>query len=220
MSLNKKELRRLLLEARELGKKAEKTLATSDSFATFVEKCYTNKTTPKLLKDIDRLGESMHQLITLLETSKDPEPEKGSASAHPIVPKKSNPTLQIQEVKEAKEVKEPWNEHLDLLAKFTGQILANMKAPQKGGAKKRIPAALRKQVWNNYIGAAKGQALCLVCKHNTIDKLGFEAGHVVPECLGGPTTLENLRPICGDCNRSMGSQHMNSYSMQYYGHGV
>ena len=208
MSINKKELRRLLLEARELGKKAEKTLASSDSFATFVEKCQTNKTTPKLLKDIDRLGETMHQLITLLETSKDPEPEKES------IPAKTYPTMQIQEVKE------PWNEHLDLLAKFTGQILANMKAPQKGGAKKRIPAALRKQVWNHYVGAPKGQTLCLVCKHNTIDKLGFEAGHVVPECLGGPTTLENLRPICGDCNRSMGSQHMNSYSIQYYGHGI
>jgi 5-methylcytosine-specific restriction endonuclease McrA len=79
--------------------------------------------------------------------------------------------------------------------------------PQKGGSnkpkkKKAIPAALRKQVWNHYIGGPVGETKCPVCRHNTIDKLGFEAGHVIPECAGGSTTLPNLRPICGECNQT------------------
>jgi 5-methylcytosine-specific restriction endonuclease McrA len=34
-------------------------------------------------------------------------------------------------------------------------------------------------------------------------------GHVVARALGGPATLENLRPECGTCNSSDGAQLKN-----------
>lgn len=39
----------------------------------------------------------------------------------------------------------------------------------------------------------------------------FECGHVVSEKDGGNMSVDNLKPICGQCNRSMGSQNMNDY---------
>jgi 5-methylcytosine-specific restriction endonuclease McrA len=35
----------------------------------------------------------------------------------------------------------------------------------------------------------------------------YEVGHNIPESKGGPTVLENLRPLCSRCNKSMGSQY-------------
>jgi hypothetical protein len=74
--------------------------------------------------------------------------------------------------------------------------------------KMRIPAALRASTWNKYIGESKGKTKCLVCNMNDITTFNFECGHVIAESLGGPTTLDNLRPICGQCNRSCGTRHL------------
>jgi 5-methylcytosine-specific restriction endonuclease McrA len=69
--------------------------------------------------------------------------------------------------------------------------------------KAKIPVALREQVWLTYFGK-KYQHKCYIrwCKNN-IDVFNFQVGHNVPESKGGPTTLENLRPICIRCNQSM-----------------
>lgn len=34
----------------------------------------------------------------------------------------------------------------------------------------------------------------------------LHADHVVPESKGGPTTLENLQTLCGECNRKKGAR--------------
>ena len=39
----------------------------------------------------------------------------------------------------------------------------------------------------------------------------FECGHIIPYSQGGPTSLENLRPVCKGCNRSMGTTNMLDY---------
>ena len=41
-----------------------------------------------------------------------------------------------------------------------------------------------------------------------IEIRNFHCGHVVAESKGGQTILENLRPICGSCNSSMGTENM------------
>jgi hypothetical protein len=202
MAANKRDVRKLMLEVVELGKKAEKTLATPDSLQSFLDRCNTNKTSPKLLRDIEAIGAQATNVISVLEKAK--------------------------EAKEVKPHKAPEFNPMDFLASFTGKAIAaafvqpQPQKTQKGGKlkKKAVPAALRKQVWNHYIGGPIGETKCPVCRNNTIDKLGFEAGHVVPECAGGTTTLANLRPICGECNRSMGSLNMQEYALRYYGHSV
>lgn len=71
----------------------------------------------------------------------------------------------------------------------------------------KIPKALREQVWLKYNGRAY-DAKCNVpwCK-NVISVYDHESGHVIPHSKGGSTTLENLRPICSRCNKSMSDKY-------------
>jgi 5-methylcytosine-specific restriction endonuclease McrA len=73
--------------------------------------------------------------------------------------------------------------------------------------KERIPKALREQVWRTICGD-KFETKCNVtwCT-NTINVFDFEVGHNVPESKGGALVLENLRPICSQCNRSMSNHY-------------
>lgn len=74
--------------------------------------------------------------------------------------------------------------------------------------KKKIPGALREQVWLLYCGDIHFKHKCLVtwCE-NTITPFTFEIGHNIPESKGGRTDINNLRPICAKCNRSMGDDY-------------
>ena len=71
--------------------------------------------------------------------------------------------------------------------------------------KSKIPKALREQVWITSIGL-KFEAKCKVkwCK-NKINVFDFQCGHNIPESKGGKTNIQNLIPICGRCNISMGN---------------
>jgi 5-methylcytosine-specific restriction endonuclease McrA len=71
--------------------------------------------------------------------------------------------------------------------------------------KKKIPLAMREQVWLVYLGDRAFKHKCHVkwCE-NIITPFTFEVGHNVPESKGGATSLDNLRPICSKCNKSMG----------------
>lgn len=75
------------------------------------------------------------------------------------------------------------------------------------GKKARIPKALREQVWINY----NKQVFIAKCHvdwcTNNITPFDFEVGHNIPESKGGTLALDNLRPICGRCNKSMGSSY-------------
>lgn len=68
-----------------------------------------------------------------------------------------------------------------------------------------ISKALRALVWNTYIGQSVGATDC-VCCHTTITQLSYECGHVIAFSKGGATTVENLYPICHNCNCSMGTR--------------
>ena len=73
--------------------------------------------------------------------------------------------------------------------------------------KTKIPKALREQVWLKHVGK-KYEHKCLTtwCT-NIISVFDFQSGHDVPESKGGPTSLENLYPICGRCNLSMSNTY-------------
>lgn len=73
--------------------------------------------------------------------------------------------------------------------------------------KTKIPKALREQVWLERIGQRfNGKCKVTWCK-NKINAFDFQCGHNIPESKGGQTTLDNLIPICGRCNISMGSRY-------------
>jgi hypothetical protein len=67
----------------------------------------------------------------------------------------------------------------------------------------RIPKTLRTLVWDEYVGLDNGSTLC-ICG-TKIYQMNFECGHVIPHSKGGEASVENLRPICSMCNKSMGN---------------
>lgn len=85
------------------------------------------------------------------------------------------------------------------------------ESPNKKYKKKSIPSTLRKLVWNKYIGEEKGKSKCLCCNTTDITQLSFHCGHIIPEINGGETNITNLRPICQNCNSSMGCKSMNDF---------
>ncbi len=72
-----------------------------------------------------------------------------------------------------------------------------------------ISKTLRNLVWNSYVGEKIGEWRC-ICG-TSIDTFQFEVAHIIPECENGPTTIDNLRPLCSSCNKSCGKQNMRSF---------
>lgn len=74
--------------------------------------------------------------------------------------------------------------------------------------KKKIPAALREQVWVLSFGDKYFKNKCQVGWCETIiTPFTFEVGHNIPESKGGTIDIDNLKPICSKCNKSMGSNY-------------
>ena len=86
--------------------------------------------------------------------------------------------------------------------------------------KKRIPATLKRLVWNKYIGENIGKSKCLCCRLTDITQLSFHCGHIISEFNSGTTDLENLRPICQNCNSSMGTTNMDDFIHTFKLHSI
>jgi hypothetical protein len=81
--------------------------------------------------------------------------------------------------------------------------------------KQKIPQALRRAVWDTYMGSHKRSAPCYCCKVKSIDLFDFVCGHVIAESKGGATTLGNLRPICSLCNGSMKTTNLEVFKRSF-----
>ena len=81
--------------------------------------------------------------------------------------------------------------------------------------KQSIPKHVRTIVWNHYIGEDIIKHKCLCCKKVTISNTTFDVGHVLSEKNGGSHEINNLRPICGACNHSMGTENMVEFVIKY-----
>jgi len=74
--------------------------------------------------------------------------------------------------------------------------------------RKKIPATLRSHVWKKRYTQIMGDCFC--CEKE-ISVHEFECGHIVSVRDGGKNTLDNLEPICKQCNGNMGTINMLSY---------
>lgn len=81
--------------------------------------------------------------------------------------------------------------------------------------KKTIPKILKDLTWSKWVGDHIAKTKCLCCGVNDIKMNSFHCGHVIAEADGGPTTIENLRPICATCNLSMRTQNMVKFKEQH-----
>jgi predicted GTPase len=79
----------------------------------------------------------------------------------------------------------------------------------------KLPKVVRDQTWNTYIGNEKSIGDCYVCGKD-ISIQYYECGHIISVKDGGSDTIDNLRPVCGKCNKSVGAQNMNDFKQKYF----
>lgn len=84
---------------------------------------------------------------------------------------------------------------------------SNNKRKRTVYKKKKIPKALREQVWTQYFGKSF-EHICYVswCK-NKVTVFNYHVGHNIPESKGGTLAIDNLKPICSRCNLSMSDDY-------------
>jgi len=89
---------------------------------------------------------------------------------------------------------------------------------EKSPNRKNIPLAIKRSVWNKYIETEdpkKLQGKCFVGCGREITIVDFELGHVNAFSKGGDDSIDNLRPICCLCNRSMGVENLFEFKKKY-----
>ncbi len=88
--------------------------------------------------------------------------------------------------------------------------------PTKNHNKRRpIDKNIRNVIWQKYNkNSLSGK--CYVCKR-PITHDHFEVGHNKAVAKGGKDNITNLRPICSNCNRAMGTMSIEQYKKKYFG---
>lgn len=93
----------------------------------------------------------------------------------------------------------------------TKPVYINKPVQQQGPAKKykkqKIPLAVRQAVWVKQFGRVFQHKCFVSWCHRTLSCFDFEVGHNIPESKGGTLDLDNLYPICHQCNTGMGNQY-------------
>ena len=81
--------------------------------------------------------------------------------------------------------------------------------------RKAIPKKVRGEAWKNQFGdSTKGECYCCTKALDIFDD--WHAGHIVSHSVGGADTAANLRPVCGSCNLSMGTENMDAFKARCY----
>lgn len=77
-----------------------------------------------------------------------------------------------------------------------------------------ITGEMRLAVWERWVGQ-RTRAKCFCCWQTEITQLSnyktFHAGHIISDHNGGETSVENMLPICRDCNMNMSSENWDDY---------
>lgn len=81
--------------------------------------------------------------------------------------------------------------------------------------RRQIDKNTRDAVWIKYMGN-KAEGKCYCCKIRTIHITDFQVGHNKAVARGGSDNISNLRPICGPCNRGMGTMSIEKYREKYF----
>lgn len=85
----------------------------------------------------------------------------------------------------------------------------------KPNKRRPIDKNIRNVIWQKYNkNSLSGK--CYVCKR-PITHDYFEVGHNKAVSKGGKDNITNLRPICSNCNRAMGTMAIEQYKAKYFG---
>ena len=73
----------------------------------------------------------------------------------------------------------------------------------------KIPKKTKNDVWNKR-NKNNLEGKCFCC-NEILHYDNMECGHIIPFCKGGDINIENLEPICKNCNRDMGIVNLFEY---------
>ncbi len=103
------------------------------------------------------------------------------------------------------------------LFRETGNLLNvspdDMHTPAVKSERIRFSPTIKQEMFMNHNGNVL-IGTCFVCAKE-ISYAETECGHVISLAAGGTNTVDNLRPVCGGCNRNMGTMNMLTYKLQF-----
>jgi 5-methylcytosine-specific restriction endonuclease McrA len=73
--------------------------------------------------------------------------------------------------------------------------------------KETIPKRIRELVWTTNNSETFSTKCFVTWCENKINVFNFQVGHDIPESKGGTLDIDNLKPICSNCNLSMGNKY-------------
>ena len=109
------------------------------------------------------------------------------------------------------------NKHLNTtITEFEKQSnILKRKYKNRTPDKTLIPITLKHLIWTNYISEIYRKGICFCCRTEEISVATYECGHVVSRHNGGAVELDNLRPVCTKCNKSMATKNMYDFISEF-----
>lgn len=159
-----------------------------------------------LMKQVphDPMAAACHQWIQSIHSYNAQHLSKKDLNAHCIWDTASNhdKCISFQEIVKAK------------LSVPQTNIKELVEHPEKT-KRKPIPKKIRGEVWTKHFGDSTN-GFCYCCKTPLNCFEDWHAGHIIAQSRGGTDTADNLRPVCGSCNLSMGSESMDEFKARCY----
>ena len=141
------------------------------------------------------------QIIKNMNTKPQPQPQP-LPPPKPITPVPSDSSDSSEDTQTGSDVEEP-------------EPKPKPKPKPKPRPNPSVPRNIKELIWNKYIGEDIIKHRCCCCKIRIIKNTNFHAGHIIAKSKGGKNTVDNLRPICQDCNLGMGATNMIDYIKQH-----
>ena len=102
-----------------------------------------------------------------------------------------------------------------ILSEMEERIRQEQTEARLSTKRKTIPKAVKITLWNKFFGEDNAKGKCEVCQRE-IKMTEFDAGHIIAVTNGGSDNLDNLAPVCGTCNKSMGTQNLQDFKTVYF----
>lgn len=116
--------------------------------------------------------------------------------------------LQEQMNTEIKAIKEKYNQ-------LKKEVKAKYKETKPKKPRTTIPKSVKDNLWDQHFGKEAGVGKCYCCE-SEINSKKFDCGHIISVADGGTNNIDNLKPICSTCNKSMGTQNMELFKKEYF----
>lgn len=106
--------------------------------------------------------------------------------------------------------------HIKLCTNSDNLLTRQTTSPPPKSTRPYIAKKVKALSWYTYIGKDIATAKCLCCKINSITQMEFDCGHIIALSRGGTNSIDNIRPICAACNKSMGTQSMVDFALAHH----